>query len=316
MRTVYLFLFNICLFSCAAISAQTTRHPNHIDSIQSAQEIEALLVKIKNSYFQYFKVNTGMTFPDSLNQKISDSLHVQPWTKADFDNNGLTDILVVGSIYNEFILLCVLDEGNNKYKFMFLTNHATGEYAFPVVKSENDTSAIEYVYFLQSADPYDDARSKTRAKATLVYKSGGFTEENKQPAIHSIEKISYSTTGCFGSCPVFNLEILADRSSSWHAERYNKINTEQVKGNFTAIIDVSKYNELTDMINYLDFENLKDNYSIPWSDNPSSTLTITYDNGKTKTIHDYGLQGTFGLSTLYKLLSNLRENQQWRQTVR
>ena len=39
--------------------------------------------------------------------------------------------------------------------------------------------------------------------------------------------------------------------------------------------------------------------------------TVTYDNGKVKSIRDYGLLGTYGLDRVYQLLFELRENQKW-----
>ena len=47
------------------------------------------------------------------------------------------------------------------------------------------------------------------------------------------------------------------------------------------------------------------------TDRPSCNLTITYNQGKKKTIHDYGKKGTFGLQKLYKMISRLRTNQNW-----
>jgi len=52
-------------------------------------------------------------------------------------------------------------------------------------------------------------------------------------------------------------------------------------------------------------------YRVSWTDDQTSTLKITYDNGKVKTIRDYGLIGTFGLSQAYKLLFDLRGSQPW-----
>ena len=48
------------------------------------------------------------------------------------------------------------------------------------------------------------------------------------------------------------------------------------------------------------------------TDGQTCGLKITYDNGKTKIIHDYGLIGTFGLDRTYEMLFNLRKNQTWK----
>ena len=92
---------------------------------------------------------------------------------------------------------------------------------------------------------------------------------------------------------------------------YNKINDNEVSGNFNSKITKDKYNDIVNLLNYIDFESLKDNYSVSWTDDQTATITITYDNGKVKSISDYGLIGTFGLDRVYQLLFELRDNQKW-----
>jgi len=65
------------------------------------------------------------------------------------------------------------------------------------------------------------------------------------------------------------------------------------------------------LLNYIDFETLQDNYAVNWTDDQTAKLKVTYDNGKVKSIRDYGLLGTYGLDRVYQLLFELRENQKW-----
>jgi hypothetical protein len=51
---------------------------------------------------------------------------------------------------------------------------------------------------------------------------------------------------------------------------------------------------------------------VGWTDDQTCTLKITYDNGKTKTITDYGKIGTYGLNRVYSILFSLRQNQKWK----
>lgn len=116
---------------------------------------------------------------------------------------------------------------------------------------------------------------------------------------------------CFGTCPVFGITIYPDRNATWNAEMYNKIKNRNISGTFSAKITEDKYNDIVHLLNYMDFENLRNSYSVNWTDDQSCTLKITYDNGKVKSISDYGLTGTFGLNRVYQLLFALRENQNW-----
>ena len=147
---------------------------------------------------------------------------------------------------------------------------------------------------------------------TIFFSSCKGQMDSSSSTQHKIEKIEYSTTRCFGTCPVFSLTINADKSAEWDAKMFNKINGEKISGKFHSKINKKEYNEIVILLNEMDFEKLENNYQIEYTDAQSSTLKITYDNGKTKAIQDYGLQGTEELKQLYKILFDLRENQKWK----
>lgn len=281
---------------------------NYIDSIQSAKQIADLILKISDRY-KGFQINEALKFDDidtgqSL-KKIADSVQIQPWTKADFDNNGLTDVLVVGRNYYHCVI-CIFDKGG-KYEINQITRRHYQNCTFPVVEKKNK---IRYYYKEQLGRSNWNKPLKFQ-KVNLIYKFGDFVEENPHPANHKIEKIEYSTSGCYGTCPVFSLEINSDRGSKWFAYTYNMIDKKELTGNFQTIIDQDKFEELINLLNYINFEVLNDKYAVNWTDDQSSTLKITYDKGKVKSIKDYGLIGTFGLDRVYQLLFDLRENQKW-----
>lgn len=281
---------------------------NKIDSINTATQIKELILKIDKRYSD-FKIRQSLEYESrfaTINcKKISDSLQVKPWQKADFDNNGLTDILVIGT-WSDHHIICILDKGDNYYEIKSITRKSFQHCTFPVVSNNK----IKY-YFESSPESGKRDKQPTLEQVILTYQFGDFIEDNLIPASHTIEKIEYSTTGCYGSCPIFKLIINLDRTSNWFADLYNKINNKEVKGNFSCTIKAEKYNQIIALLNYIDFAKLKDDYAVGWTDDQSSTLKITYDNGKIKTIKDYGLIGTYGLDRVYQLLFDLRKNQQW-----
>ncbi|RYZ27969.1 MAG: hypothetical protein EOO10_11065 [Chitinophagaceae bacterium] len=279
-----------------------------IDSIQTAQQIQKLILRA-DKRFDGFKVNATLKFSEKECQNLSDSLKIKPWTKADFDCNGLTDLLVVGS-WSDPAIICILDKGGDRFELKRITRRSFQDCTFPLVGKNNDLIAIEY--FFQSY-PERDNWNKPRQleRKTLIYKFGDFIEANPNPSAHRIEKVEYSTTMCYGTCPVFKVVINADKTAVWHAEEYNEIGGKEVKGNFKTTIDQQRFKEIIDLLNYVDFERLKSNYAVTWTDDQTSTLIITYDGGKTKSITDYGLIGTYGLDRVYQLLFELRENQNW-----
>lgn len=286
---------------------QPIKRTNIIDSIRTAQQIEKLILRI-DKRFGDFKVNNKLTFSKKECQHLSDSLKVKPWTKADFDGNGLTDLLVVGS-WSDPAILCILDQDDH-FELKRITRRTFQDCTFPLVDTNNNLTAIDY-YFQSYPERGNWDNPKELEHKTLIYKFGDFIEANTSPNVHRIEKVEYSTTMCFGTCPVFKIEMNADKTATWNAEMYNEIANKVVKGNFKTKIDDQHFNEIIDLLNYIDFEKLNSSYAVSWTDDQTSTLTITYDGGKTKSISDYGLIGTYGLNRIYQLFFELRENQKW-----
>ena len=314
-------LASLFLLSCkgqpgnSAISesrSNIVKHHNKLDDINSAAEIEAILAAICKSCTN-FKVNSTLTFkegfgtrPDKTGQHIADSLQVKAWTKMDFDGNGYTDLLVIGNWDMDHSVMCIMDSGENRFSVNTLTRRSFQDCTFPVVARIDSTPVILY-YYMQEPDLRHHQTESWLKVDTLVYQFGDFVEFNQNPANHKIEKIEYSTTGCFGTCPIFMLTINQDRTAVFDAGSYN-----QVSGKFTATIDTANFNPLINLLNYIDFAKLDSSYSVGWTDDQACDLKITYDNGQVKKISDYGLLGTFGLNRAYELLFKLRENQKWK----
>lgn len=63
------------------------------------------------------------------------------------------------------------------------------------------------------------------------------------------------------------------------------------QGQFNTVINRSQLDSLTELIEKSDFFNLKNEYSTNWTDQPTYTLTVKLNNGRTKTIIDYGPSG-------------------------
>lgn len=62
----------------------------------------------------------------------------------------------------------------------------------------------------------------------------------------------------------------------------------------------------------MDFPNLENTYALNRSHTTDCVLKITYGDGKTKEIKDYGMLGTYGLMKVYEIIFDLRFNQEWK----
>jgi hypothetical protein len=277
---------------------------NRIDNIKTDEDVEGFLHKQGKVFKSCYVGSIQSLYFDILKQKLADSLHVKPWQKVDFDNNGLTDLLVYADYKGENCLLALIDEGK-RITIRIINRNFLESLLFPVVVTIDKQVFLVLHHGCEYCHNEKDIITKTD---TLIYKHGDFIEPNFNLTFYKIEKIQYSTTGCFGTCPVFELEINIDRTAKYNAIQYN-----DKKGKFKTIIDTSHFNAIISLLNYIDFAELKDNYSVNWTDDQSCAITIIYDNNKSKVISDYGEVGTYGLTSLYRKLFALRKNQAWKR---
>lgn len=299
-----------------------------IDKLVSTKEIENFIQK-KDTNYKKFVLRNIQDFKrdnlDSINKILAQKVKAnQSFIKADFDNNGYTDLLAIGDnrqiislgengeeISHDFTTI-VLMNFNNEYKIIDINKSRF----YPIVPKVEYTNNEAFLVVYSSTRLLTDLKKFKESKTKLTFKFGNFIEYNADPKKHSIEKIEYSTNGCFGTCPVFKLEINKNHTAKFVAQHYNFDEdmdhyTDKDEGKFKTTISEKEFNELIEILNYIDFSNLK-NYSVTWTDDQTSTLKITYDNGKVKTIYDYGLVGTYGLKRTYEMLFDLRKNQNWK----
>ncbi|HVW60593.1 MAG TPA: DUF6438 domain-containing protein [Puia sp.] len=117
--------------------------------------------------------------------------------------------------------------------------------------------------------------------------------------------MTFKTSQCYGRCPVFELTINKDRTATYHAIMYN-----DKAGEFKGIIPAQEFDELMELLRYLEPDKLNDRYDVSWTDDQTATTEIQY-NGLSKTISDYGKIGTFGLAILYNKFFAWRTSVDW-----
>lgn len=305
-------LFTILFTTCQVVFGQ--KFLSKIDSLNSDADVEKLIHSFNETYRAFkLKPVSGFNFRFSSNgpcKEVADFLGItKSFYKADFDNNGYSDLLAIGDYY-DFQIFVVMNYGRDSLKLNRLTRRSFQECTFP--KILNDT-IIRY-YFMPENNWHDKVQLSSLKYIDLTFKYGDFVEYNPKPLVYSIEKIEYQTTTCFGICPKFYISILKDKSSFFKAEAYNREsrNSKEVNGTYSTTLTDTSFLEIINLLNYIDFPNLKNNYDVGWTDDQTCILTVTYDNGHVKTISDYGLIGTYGLERLYQLLFDLRFNQKWK----
>lgn len=322
--------------------AKAALKPSKIDSLNTAEQIENYLHNIDSNYKRFKlgkfndlnrdQTNKYYKVTDSRIKNLAKKLGVnQSFYKEDFDNNGFTDLLITGDFYypNEdyittpdVIILILMNHGNDSIN-IHLMNKNRHPLPIPKVTLYKNQPFLK-LYEVESRN-WENVKVKDSSITRLTYKFDNFIEYNKQPTNHNIESIEFSTSGCFGTCPIYKLIIKNDRTAKFSAQAYN-FNKKSIKdiildidsgkmgdvyGLYKGKIKNVDYNRLINTLNYIDFENLEDDYGVSWTDDRTGELKITYNNGKVKYIEDYGMVGTYGLKAVYQQLAALRFNQNW-----
>lgn len=288
---------------CCFIST-TSVLANKIDKLVTDHDVERFLHKQRKGLQRFYFDATTNLYACAALQQIADSLGMQPWQKLDFDQNGLTDLFAYGFIEGESILIALMDMGPS-FRLHSLNIETIDDILFPVMGTIDNHTCLFLSHAKEYCGGFEDCILKTD---TLIYAYGHFIEPNYTGISYDIEKITYSTSMCLGKCPIFELEINADRTATYHAIQFNG-----KTGTFKTTIREQDYNALILLLNYTNFPHLKGQYAIKWTDDQAANLKITYNNGNVKEISDYGLIGTYGLIQIHRHLFSMRKKQRWKK---
>lgn len=297
----------VCLLPFTALKAA-----NAIDSLKTDEQVQSFMRKLDKRFTENNFVPLRI-LPDSELQKrldcnsIARQWNLKSWEKADFNQDGRTDMLVTTYWYN-FDVWAVMDQGQNRFKLIPVSGNAfeNCELAKPVIINRQ----AMLLFYAIKVKPGKTPRENTRygQTDTLIYKYGGFVEYTARPANYKVKSVTLQTSPCFGSCPVFSMSIDAGGEASYHNE-----GPGPDKGLFKGKIAPERLDEILALVDYIHLRQLKDNYRVPWTDDQTVKLTVQFKDGSTKEITDYGLQGTFGLAQLYALITALRDSQAWQR---
>jgi len=134
-------------------------------------------------------------------------------------------------------------------------------------------------------------------------------------------KIQYEAGACFGFCPIFKMTVNPDRTAIIEAEHFtfseNRSKdefSEPVEGTFKTTLNKEDFNNLIILLDNADLKSLKSEYKNKnVTDLPTSYLRISFTDGTSKTIEDYGKNGTEKLQEIYTFIENLRFSNHWEQ---
>lgn len=94
-------------------------------------------------------------------------------------------------------------------------------------------------------------------------------------------RIKLERTECFGTCPIYTVEIAGDGSVTYEGELF-----VGVVGVQRATVPVERVRQLVASFRAANFFWLYDRYVTPVTDNPTYVVSLAYD-GRSKTVLDY-----------------------------
>ncbi|WP_148042749.1 DUF6438 domain-containing protein [Pedobacter jejuensis] len=230
--------------------------------------------------------------------------NIKNWEKVDVTNDGLTDLVFIAYWYN-YITYAFIDKGNNKFQLIRFSKNSfeNCELIKPIrIGTKNYLRLFRKTQQPDLTNKIPFSYRDVIITDTLVFKYNSFVEL-ETPGNDIVKSIKMNTSGCFGSCPIFNLTLYPSGKGDFEGIEFTK-----TKGKSSRILSMDIFKELSDLANYINIKKLNDQFQVPWTDDQTATLTITFKNGLKKTIRDYGMQGKFGLSALYSKMTSLAVN--------
>jgi hypothetical protein len=116
----------------------------------------------------------------------------------------------------------------------------------------------------------------------------------------TFDQIVFSSSGCFGSCPIIDISINLKNEVYFQGEGYvNPL------GFYKSKVDSAKTNFIFSKFGKVNFDSLSNNYAVGHTDDQRITTTFIKDGKIIKTVSDYGKDGPKELVWAYIPISNL-----------
>ena len=127
-------------------------------------------------------------------------------------------------------------------------------------------------------------------------------QTSSSPDADQITEVTLERTGCFGTCPIYKVTLKRDGTLIYEGKRF-----VQMMGTYKG--RAYDFGRLARFILSEDYFNLKDDYSAPVTDLPS-TITSVVRGGQRKTIRDYGGVAPIGLWGIEMSIDGILKNAQ------
>ncbi len=114
---------------------------------------------------------------------------------------------------------------------------------------------------------------------------------------NNINKIVFSSTGCYGVCPILDIEINESKEVTYYCTEYCGD-----KGFHKGEIPKSKIDRLFQFLNFINIDTLENSYFANRTDDETITVSFYNNNKHLKTVSDYGRKAPTEFIWLYNYL--------------
>ena len=306
MKIIILLIGIILLQSC---EKKKLNEKEILEIIHSHEEYKDLELKTDFSYNDDY-IDSIKSFKEIINKE-----NFKPIYEADFNNDSKKDYLVNLSYpksKNEGNIVKIYIEEDHKNTLLLLSSKRGYQILNPGKQKVYDIISAKILHYknqylikLLNFKKHTNHQDDMFQYDTLMIKKNQITEFTPTNNRH-IEKIVCHQNGGYAPGRIYSLTIKKD-STILHSSYY-----KDLKGKY-FVIDNSSFKTLSKYLNEINFSNLKSRYSISCQDCSSIEIEITFDNGKTTKIYDYGEKGTLGLLKFYEKIDTIINKEKWKK---
>ena len=131
-----------------------------------------------------------------------------------------------------------------------------------------------------------------------------FQEKSRENLV--FDKITLSSSGCLGFCPVLKISIAANGEARFLGQEHTTIN-----GYFAANIPKEKLKDIFNHFTKVDLKTLPNDFDSHNSDDNTILISFWKDNKQIKAVRDYGRVSPSTFVCAYERLQNLYQELNW-----
>ncbi|MCD1117672.1 DUF6438 domain-containing protein [Chryseobacterium turcicum] len=306
MKFIYFFIGIFLLQSCEKKNLSEKEILEIIHSHDNYKNLD-----LKTDFVDGYEfIDSIKIFRETINKENFKSIY-----EADFNNDGKVDYLVNLSypkIKDNDLIEIFEEEGRLSTAFLLSSDkgyqllNPGKRGVYDIVSAKIIAYKNQYLIKLLSINKNPEKDSDALQCDTLMIKGKELTEFVTPSKNHHIEKIIITKKGGYAPGVKYQLTLKEDSlilQSNFYKNREGKFMNN----------DIYSFEKASKHLNEINFNTLKDNYFINCDDCSSFVTEITFDNGKSKRIYDYGEKGTLSLLRFYEKVDSIMNQQKWKK---